>query len=143
MVMNMSGARVILFFVLLRHPVPMDHRGVIVLMTVVVRSMLELAERPAGMVMRNVIVVVPVHLRGVGMFLLLGLAADGLLLDAGLIHLGTSYGRPMRRAIASHKRTSRVIRLDDAAAFVATHIRLSARVDQFALARSDPPWLTY
>ena len=105
MVMNMSGARVILFFVLLRHPVPMDHRGVIVLMTVVVRSMLELAERPAGMVMRNVIVVVPVHLRGVGMFLLLGLAADGLLLDAGLIHLGTSYGGLMHRPITSQLST--------------------------------------
>jgi hypothetical protein len=48
--------------------VRVDERGVVVLVLVVVGPMLELAERATGVVMRNVVVVVRMHGRGVGVF---------------------------------------------------------------------------
>ena len=59
----------------------MDERRVVVIVAVVVRAVLELAERPTGVVVRDVIVIVGVHLRRMRVLLLLGLLADRSLSD--------------------------------------------------------------
>jgi len=59
---------------------------VVVLVAVVVRAVLELAERAARVVVRHVIVVVRVHLGGVMVLLFLGLLADGSLVRASGLH---------------------------------------------------------
>jgi hypothetical protein len=58
----MGGAVMVLALVRLGSLlVTVDERGVVVLVLVVVRSVLELTERTTGVVVRNVIVIVRVH----------------------------------------------------------------------------------
>jgi hypothetical protein len=65
--------------------VGMDERGVVVFVLVVVGAVLELAQHPTGMVMRNVIVVVRMHDHGMGV--LVFLVADYVLTgDRLLLH---------------------------------------------------------
>jgi hypothetical protein len=61
--------------------VGVEERSVVVLVAVVMGAVLELAERPIGVVVRHVIVVVRVHLRWMGVLLLLRLIADRRLAD--------------------------------------------------------------
>ena len=58
--------------------VPVQEGRVIVLVAVVVRSMLELTERAARVVVGHVVVIVGVQLRIVGMLLLLRLVTHGV-----------------------------------------------------------------
>lgn len=63
-----------------RHLVTVDQWPMVVLVAVVTGAVLELAERTARVVMRDVIVIVPVHLGRVGVFLLLSLFSHGVLI---------------------------------------------------------------
>src|SRR5688572_16527593 len=78
--------------------VAVDQRGVVVLVAVVVRPMLELAadDPAAGVVVGDVVVIVDVELRGVHVLLLLGLVPDRRLLarTGGLVaHPKAQIGR--------------------------------------------------
>jgi hypothetical protein len=77
-VVDVRGPVVVLALVLLAALlVAVDEGGVIVLVQVIVAAMLKLAERATGVVMRDVVVVVRVHDRGVRM-LVRGVPDDAL-----------------------------------------------------------------
>jgi hypothetical protein len=67
--MHVRGAGVVLLLlVFIAVAVSVDQTGVIVLVAVVTRTVLEFAERTAGVTVRHVVVVVCVDLRRMGMF---------------------------------------------------------------------------
>jgi len=86
-IVDVRRRRVVVPFLLDRGPVAVNQRRVVVLVLVVARPVLEFAQWSAGMMVRNVVMVVRVNLGRVAVLLLRGLLAHSPLFDLrSLLH---------------------------------------------------------